>query len=263
MSDTERRAVPERTRFEVFKRDKFTCQYCGLAAPSVVLNCDHIRPVAGGGTNDLLNLITSCRSCNGGKGAIALSDDTAVEKQRQMLDELEDRRQQIEMMLRWRDELQDLQSNALDALCDRIAQKTGGAWTVNDAGRADLRRWMKRHAFDELLGAIDESFDMHLKHDGSSYTMESWNRAFGKIVSTASIMKDEASRPHLRRLLYIQGIIRNRIKASRYNCLDYLEHLVNCGADIDAMERNAKSMRTFEDFEGPYDAWLSDIGRPF
>lgn len=263
MSDTGRRAIPERIRFEVFKRDKFTCQYCGQAAPQVVLNCDHIRPVAGGGTNDLLNLITSCRACNGGKGAIALEDDSAIEKQRLMLDELEDRRQQIEMMLQWRDELQDMQSDALNALCDRIAQKTNGAWTVNDSGRADLVRWMKRMRFDELLRAIDESFEMHLKHDGTSYTNDSWNRAFSKIVGTASMLRDEATRPHLRRLLYIQGIIRKRTRAARYDCLEYLEHLVNCGADIDEMERRAKRMRTFDDFEGPYDAWLVEIGRPF
>lgn len=41
-----RKALSNRTRFEVFKRDKFTCQYCGAKAPDVVLQCDHIVAVA-------------------------------------------------------------------------------------------------------------------------------------------------------------------------------------------------------------------------
>jgi len=36
-------AISKRDRFEVFKRDKFTCQYCGKAAPDVVLHIDHIH----------------------------------------------------------------------------------------------------------------------------------------------------------------------------------------------------------------------------
>jgi 5-methylcytosine-specific restriction endonuclease McrA len=51
-----RKPIPNKIRFEVFKRDKFTCQYCGAAAPDVVLNCDHVKPVALGGDPDVLNL---------------------------------------------------------------------------------------------------------------------------------------------------------------------------------------------------------------
>lgn len=36
-------------RFEVFKRDNFTCQYCGAKAPDVILEVDHINPVKLGG----------------------------------------------------------------------------------------------------------------------------------------------------------------------------------------------------------------------
>lgn len=59
-----RKSLSKRTRFEVFKRDGFTCQYCGSKPPDVVLHCDHVVAVANGGTNDLTNLITSCADCN-------------------------------------------------------------------------------------------------------------------------------------------------------------------------------------------------------
>jgi len=56
----EREQISKKLRFEVFKRDSFTCQYCGRKAPEIVLNCDHVTPVAEGGTTDILNLVTSC-----------------------------------------------------------------------------------------------------------------------------------------------------------------------------------------------------------
>lgn len=65
-------ALSVRTRFEVFKRDQFTCQYCGRKSPDVVLEADHIVPVAGGGSDDVVNLTTSCWECNSGKSDKAL-----------------------------------------------------------------------------------------------------------------------------------------------------------------------------------------------
>lgn len=46
-----RKAISQTLRFEVFKRDLFTCQYCGKRAPDVVLEVDHIKPVSKGGSN--------------------------------------------------------------------------------------------------------------------------------------------------------------------------------------------------------------------
>lgn len=66
-------AVSTRTRFEVFKRDNFTCAYCGRHPPDVLLHCDHIVPVAGGGEGDMDNLITACQACNLGKSDVPLT----------------------------------------------------------------------------------------------------------------------------------------------------------------------------------------------
>lgn len=69
-----RKSISKKLRFEVFKRDSFTCQYCGAHPPKVVLHVDHIDPVANGGSNNIDNLVTSCDCCNLGKGARLLSD---------------------------------------------------------------------------------------------------------------------------------------------------------------------------------------------
>lgn len=69
----ERKPVSTRARFEVFKRDNFTCQYCGATPPAVVLHIDHITPVSKGGDNSKNNLVTSCDACNLGKSNIPLN----------------------------------------------------------------------------------------------------------------------------------------------------------------------------------------------
>lgn len=67
-----RKALSARTRFEIFKRDKFICQYCGAHPPAVILHVDHIKAVANGGTNAITNLVTACERCNLGKSAVPL-----------------------------------------------------------------------------------------------------------------------------------------------------------------------------------------------
>lgn len=67
-----RKAISKKTRFDVFKRDGFACQYCGAHPPQSVLQVDHIIPVAEGGQNDPDNLVTACDHCNQGKGARSL-----------------------------------------------------------------------------------------------------------------------------------------------------------------------------------------------
>ena len=60
-------------RFEILKRDNFTCKYCGRSSPSVILQVDHIVPFSKGGISVSENLVTSCFDCNIGKRDILLS----------------------------------------------------------------------------------------------------------------------------------------------------------------------------------------------
>jgi hypothetical protein len=51
----------------VFQRDRFICRSCGRRP--VRPHCDHIVPLAGGGTNSPYNLQTLCGKCNIRKNA--------------------------------------------------------------------------------------------------------------------------------------------------------------------------------------------------
>lgn len=66
------RTLSHALRFQVLRRDGFTCQYCGRRAPEVKLHVDHVVPWSAGGGNDLENLRTACDVCNLGKGVARL-----------------------------------------------------------------------------------------------------------------------------------------------------------------------------------------------
>lgn len=80
--------VSKKQRFEVFKRDKFTCQYCGSRLPEVVLECDHIDPKSKGGTDVYSNLVTSCFACNRGKSDRELGDSDCENVQMMQLESI-------------------------------------------------------------------------------------------------------------------------------------------------------------------------------
>lgn len=93
-----RRAISEKTRFEIFKRDSFTCQYCGVQPPQAILHIDHIIPVASGGTNAPENLITSCQPCNSGKGARSLSESSIIKLTADRAEDAKERAKQLLMI---------------------------------------------------------------------------------------------------------------------------------------------------------------------
>lgn len=74
----QRALVTPKIRFEVLKRDNFTCQYCGAHGEGVVLEVDHIIPISKGGTSDMGNLITACFDCNRGKGSSLVTNKQAI-----------------------------------------------------------------------------------------------------------------------------------------------------------------------------------------
>ena len=56
---------PAFTRFNVFLRDAFSCQYCGSGED---LTFDHVVPRSRGGRTTWENIVTACAPCNLAKG---------------------------------------------------------------------------------------------------------------------------------------------------------------------------------------------------
>ena len=60
------------TRREIFLRDQYTCQYCGIRTKELTL--DHVVPKHRGGRHYWENLVSACRSCNHRKGGKTIEE---------------------------------------------------------------------------------------------------------------------------------------------------------------------------------------------
>lgn len=228
-----RKAMSKKLRFEVFKRDNFKCQYCGKCAPDVVLHVDHIDPVSKGGKNEIMNLITACEDCNGGKSDRLLSDQSVMAKQRAQLEQLNARREQLEQMLAWRKGLEKVDKLEEQAAID-ACNKLGECWLLTPPGEADVGKWVQKFGLNAVLDAIDVAKKYVVRAADGKPTRESVIEASRKIPNIARMSLEPDWK---RQLHYIRGIARNRFNyVNESECLHMLERAYHAGASIDALK---------------------------
>jgi hypothetical protein len=240
-----RRAISKKVRFEVFKRDAFTCQYCGRKAPDVLLVVDHIEPLSRGGTSDILNLICACKDCNAGKGDRTLSDMAVLDKQRQQLEELQQRKEQIEMMFRWQKGLLDLDEQVINQFADCWSEQVPG-YSLNENGIKGLKRLRRKFEIDEIMTAMCIAVDQYLEYEDDVPTKDSVECAWKKVGGICRMRRLEKENPQMSKLLYIRGILRNRLHyVNEHLALTLLQEAVDAGASLHSLEEHAKSVRNW------------------
>lgn len=203
----ERKSLSNKIRFEVFKRDSFTCQYCGRKAPDVVLNVDHIKPVADGGTNDLFNLITSCFECNNGKRDIPLDKQKELDKQRESLEMLEERRKQLDMLFKWKTELTSVKDYEVEKM-ERYILDTYDV-SLTDSGKSNLQKYIKEFGINEVMESTQIAFDQY----------DSFEKAFKYIPRICNVRKQQQEHPEYKDIYYLS-------KIAESNCAYYSKHRV-------------------------------------
>lgn len=254
---TQRKALTKKTRFEVFKRDSFTCQYCGRKAPDVLLQIDHIEPVAEEGTNDLLNLITSCADCNSGKSDRRLSDTSVLDKQRQQLEDLQERKEQIEMMFQWQRGLLDLDDEVVSQLADFWAEQVPG-FSLNENGRKGLKSLKRKFDVSEILQAMKVAAEQYVVFSDGKPTHESVELAWKKVGGICVTQKRIKDNPALSRIYYIRGILRNRLSyCNDVMALQLLKEAVALGASIESLEEHSKNVRNWTQWRSEIEDFIS------
>ncbi len=248
-SPRRRAQVSQSVRFEVFKRDKFQCQYCGAKAPDVVLHVDHIDPVGKGGGNEIVNLITSCAGCNLGKSDRKLDDASAVTKARTQLEQLQERREQIEMMMQWQQGLLDLEQDKVERVCDYWTQMTPGL-TPNETGKKTVAKWLRTFSLDEICEAMRIAADQYLRlDDKNEVTRESWELAFSKIPGICRVQRESAKNPDLRDLYYIRGILRKRLHyCNEHQAMEWLQAARSWDITVEDLRAMARAVRNWTQF---------------
>lgn len=242
-SENRRQPIGKKVRFEVFKRDSFTCQYCGAKAPEAVLVIDHIKPVVEGGDNHIMNLITSCQPCNAGKGKRELNDTTVIDRQMAQLEEINERRLQLEMLMSWRDDMLSLDALKVDKI-EQILNGKSEASRLSDHGIEVVEKWVKKYQFDELVTAIDAAFETYFTgKDGT------WNRAFEMVPAIIRVNAKCRDKPYMRDLYYARGILRKRgLYVNEKAVMQIMEDAVLAGAQPDEIRARAAGARNWTQF---------------
>lgn len=162
-------SLSARVRFEVLKRDRFTCAYCGKHPPDVLLEVDHVLPRAAGGTDAMENLVTSCHDCNAGKSDRLLEEGAAPNVRAGAVEELRERLAQAEEYAKLVGQEAGLLGKQQALVLDYWARAFGAKTYEQDGAtywalRHDWEEWpnensirlfLRRLPIDEILSAID------------------------------------------------------------------------------------------------------------
>lgn len=251
-----RKKISKTTRFEIFKRDKFTCQYCGKQAPNTVLVIDHIHPVSKGGEEILLNYTTSCDTCNSGKGARILADDSIVLKQRAEVQLLAEQREQVEMMLAWHKSLATAKDFEIDSFVAHWASMVQ-PFKPNQLGIDDAKKWLRKFSLHDLLTSSEIAVSQYMRRDDRYLpTSESVNLAWSKIPGIARISKLPSAE---RDLYYVRGILRNRLDyVNEAEAMELLTDALDCGVDTDALKSHARQVETWKNWRADIKKFIDD-----
>lgn len=150
-----RKAISKKTRFDVFKRDGFACQYCGAHPPKVVLEVDHIHPVAAGGKNDIDNLITACFACNRGKSDRALTDvPQSLQDKAALVLEKEAQIKGYQKAMNSRK--QRIQDEA-EAVCE-VYERFNDGYTLNEQSMVTVRMFVEKLGVHDVCNAMERAY---------------------------------------------------------------------------------------------------------
>lgn len=155
-----RKGLSKKTRFEVFKRDGFRCQYCGRTPPVVILQIDHIIPVAADGPSVIGNLVTACEDCNAGKSDRDLKQ--VPESLKAQIAKQKERHEQVQEYNRFLMEMRDSEDTSINLIGRHWFNVFDNAndqyvFSPSSTEFCSIRTFLKSLTTAEILEAIDVS----------------------------------------------------------------------------------------------------------
>lgn len=208
----ERKNLSKKIRFEVLKRDMFKCQYCGrspIKDQDVVLEVDHIIPVAEGGNNEMINLVTSCWDCNRGKGARKLDDRQIIVTQHEEIEKLQIENEQYDHLIEYKKELMNIENKKLEiirlTIDDKLSvlNRTIGETYLN----TKMKKLVRKYGVPKMIEAIEQSYnDSIAKYDRITDEEGICNKFLSLIENYFNYKEVD---PIKKKISYIFGIARN------------------------------------------------------
>ena len=156
-------AISKRVRYEVLRRDGFTCRYCH--AKNKPLEVDHVIPVSLGGKDTPDNLVASCHDCNIGKTSTKPDDELVADIKKSIIS----KREAIRQALAELSEEVDSEDSNEDSF---VASAVDGFTAITDREAPDwafasVRSWYRQGVDAVLLG---QAYDIAANKFMRTYT---------------------------------------------------------------------------------------------
>lgn len=150
----------KKLRFSIFKRDNFTCQYCGKAPPNAILEVDHVVSRKDGGGDEEINLITACFTCNRGKGKRSVGVDKlrkgGLKKEIEILKEEKDQLVAYYDFLKQRNKYEKQKLNVFQAAWK---EASGDSNSLTESGLKSIIRLTENYRAEDIFRAIKITWD--------------------------------------------------------------------------------------------------------
>jgi len=169
-------SVKASLRFEVLKRDRFTCCYCGKTGGETLLEVDHVVPKSAGGKDAIDNLLTACLECNRGKGSRLLMEGRSPLVSEETIAALRDR-------LAWAKEY-DVLRKAEEALVNGYICEAFRAWMhtfggEEKDGRLTVPEWAPNFPHEGYLRGAIRKYGIEETIEAIRITGNRFNGNFG------------------------------------------------------------------------------------
>jgi hypothetical protein len=132
-----------------------------------------------------MNLITSCWDCNRGKGAKKLDGNDIVDKLKQQIDKINEKRVRLETMIQWR--------QGLIKLAEREARALGELFNLLTTNchmkrlKAIENEWvfelcLREYSFNEVADAVEDCVGVYCKRCGDPEGLDKCFMLYGNAV---------------------------------------------------------------------------------
>ena len=199
----------KRIKFEVFEKDSFKCQYCGSVAPIVTLQLRRIQEIQQSEKwLDTAFLSTSCAACEKKQAGEA---ENAKRSEFISIDELEERLQQLKMLINWRKGMLKIRKQQLANLVQYWENKVPKS-PVDNIQRREILRYINKFSGDEIRAAMDMAADKFLKTEADgSLNQESISNALHKIPEICAQKTQIANNHETDGLFQINELLKTNI----------------------------------------------------
>jgi len=234
----------KRIKFEVFEKDSFRCQFCGSRAPNVTLKLLRIQE-----TNDKdtwLNtafLSTSCTNCENKKAGIINDGFISIE-------ELEERLQQLKMLINWRKGMFKIRKQQLENLITYWQNKIPG-YEINSDQKKHLLSYMTKYSGDEIRNAMNVACDKFVNFNpDKSYDHSSVSDAFYKVQEICLQKTEIANSNETEGLNQIHVHLKQNIDGffDAQRAAQWLTYARSWEVSIEDLIRMAQSVATWTEF---------------